>query len=165
MTPQRSLFLALLLAAGACGAQPQRLDDSASPRGRVAAVTALDERGRPLENAPDAERAQIRFGRIDYRLATAAWVGRPARISYVVPAFIPGLRSPSALRVEWRGLPPLASGSARPGDRVTVWTGTVTEAFTSVALDLTAHLELAHLDLRAREPFGFECHFEIEALR
>lgn len=155
----------LALAAAVALAQPQRLDDSASPRGRVPAVVALDETGRPLDASPNAERAQLRFGRIEYRLATAAYVGKQVRISYVVPAMVPGLRSPQALRVEWRGQPPLASGSGRPGDRVPVWTGRVSEPWTQVALDLTAWVELRELTLRGNEPFGFECYFDIEVIR
>lgn len=160
------------LAAGAalswalgCAAQPQRLDDSASPRSRVPPQVVLDDTGRPLEASPFAEAAQVRFGRIEYRLATAAWVGRQVRISYVVPPLIPGLRSPNGLRVEWRGHPPLASGMGRPGDRVPVWTGVVAGPWTQVALELTAHLDLRQLELRAHEQFGFECYFDIEVIR
>lgn len=155
----------VLLWAAGCGAQPQRLDDTASPRGRVPPQVVLDDTGRPLEASPFAEAAQIRFGRIEYRLATAAWVGRQVRISYVVPPLIPGLRSRNGLRVEWRGHPPLASGAGRPGDHVPVWTGVVTGAWTNVALELTAHLDLRQVELRQHEPFGFECFFEIEVIR
>ena len=154
-----------LLLAGTAFAQAQRLDDSASPRNRVAAQVVMDDNGRPLEASPFAESAQIRFGRIEYRLATAAYVGRQVRITYVVPNPIPGLRSADALRVEWRGQPPLASGSARPGDHVPVWTGRIAEAWTELALDLSARVDLRQLDLRASEPLAFECHFEIEILR
>lgn len=165
MNARALLLLPIVLWACVASAQPQRLDDSASPSGRVPAVVALDETGRPLDASPHAERAQLRFGRIEYRLATAAYVGKQVRISYVVPAMVPGLRSPQALRVEWRGQPPLASGSGRPGDRVPVWTGRVSEPWTQVALDLTAWVELRELTLRGSEPFGFECYFDIEVIR
>lgn len=161
----RSIAWLALACAGACGAQVQRLDDSASPRSRVPAQLVLGDNGRPLAATPWPETAQIRFGRIDYRLATAAFVGHRARISYVVPPLIPGLRSPQGLRVQWRGLPPLASGSGRPGERVAVWSGVVTESLMSVSLELEAQLDLAQLELRSSEPFGFECYFDIEVLR
>ena len=68
------------------------LDDSASPRSRV------DAR---LEDSPLQQRSgpivHVRFGRIDYRLATAAYMGRRARIFYVLPPVINGLLSPAGL--------------------------------------------------------------------
>lgn len=159
------MVLALAMSGLPAAAQPQRLDDAASPRPRVAAAVVLDEAGRPLEASPFAQRAQMRFGRVEYRLATAAYVGRQVRISYVVPALIQGLRSPQGLRVEWQGLAPLASGSARPGERVPVWSGQVTGPWTHFALDLTAHVDLRELALRNHQPFAFECYFDIEVVR
>ncbi len=106
----------------------------------------------------------LKFGQVDYKLATANFVGKQARIYYVIPASIPGLVSPSGLRVEWRGNAPFESGTGRPGDRILVWTGTVTEAWMSASLDLTMQVDLAALRLPSGTNFGFESYFEIEGL-
>lgn len=139
-----------------------RLDDSASPRARVPAQVALTESGRLLADAPFADAAVIKFGRIDYRLATSAYVGRKARIYFVVPQFVAGLRSPSGLRVDWRGLGQLASGSGRAGERQLVWSGLVAGPWFEESLELTAWVDLKQLQLPYNTPFAFECFFEIE---
>lgn len=155
--------MAILLAAAAMAAQAvERLDDSASPRSRVRAPVVLGEDGRPLQDSRNATRATVRFGRVDYKLSTARHAGRTARIYYVVPAAIPGLRSPSGLRVEWRGSGLFADGSAMPGERRLVWSGVVPGPWMTEGLDLTFHVDLRQLQLRPNEPFGFESYFEIE---
>ena len=75
--------LLLLALAPPAGAGVARLDDSASPRARV---DTDFRRAQPV----DGIRFDLPFGRIDYRLATAPYVGRRARIFYVIPAVIPG---------------------------------------------------------------------------
>ncbi|QTR45673.1 hypothetical protein J9253_16955 [Thiothrix litoralis] len=134
----------------------ERLDDSASPRSRVEAPQAIE--------IPDTTQVVLKFGQVDYKLATANFVGKQARIDYVIPASIPGLVSPNGLLVEWRGNAPFESGTGRPGDRVLVWTGIVSEAWMSTRLDLTMQVDLAALRLPSGVPFGFESYFEIEVL-
>jgi len=167
MSRRRALLAATLLLplCGGTRAQGQRLDDSASPRSRVPAQVVLGDSGRPLVASPFSDTALVRFGRIDYRLATAAYIGHQARIRYVVPSAIAGLRSPRGLRVEWRALPPLASGAGRPGDHVPVWSGLVTQPLMNVSLELTAQVDLRELQTGPTQQFGFECYFEIEVLR
>jgi hypothetical protein len=66
-----------------------RLDDSTSPRAQVQSLQILSERGRRLDApSPDAapQYAIARFGEVEYRLATAPYIGRQARIYYVIPA-------------------------------------------------------------------------------
>jgi hypothetical protein len=152
-----------LLAAGSSQAAPERLDDSASPRSRVPARVVMSNEGRPMADSLNPVSATVSFGRVDYKLATARYVGRQARIYYVVPAVISGLRSPSGLRVDWRGYGFFASGSARPGERQLVWTGTVREAWISEGLDLSFQVDLRELQLPRDGQFGFESYFEIEA--
>jgi len=154
------LALAALLGTGATAAE--RLDDSASPRSRVQAVSALTDEGRPLAESRNPTRVQIRFGRIDYRLATARHAGRPGRIYYVVPALIAGLRSPAGMRVEWRGLGAFQGGTARPGDRTLVWAGIVPGPWMNESIDLTVDVDLRELQLGRDGQFGFEGYFEIE---
>lgn len=142
-----------------------RLDDSTSPRSQVSAPQVLSETGQPfspLMSGPPPRGAIVRFGRVDYRLATSAWLGRAARIYYVLPSDVPGLRSPAGLVVEWRGNGVFGPGRARPGERVLVWSGIVREAFMSEGLDLSWRLDLRELQLRSGQALGFESFFEIE---
>lgn len=142
----------------------ERLDDSASPRATVPARVVLTDEGRPLADSRNPTRAIVQFGRIDYKLATARYAGRTARIYFVVPPFIEGLRSPAGLRVEWTGLGQFASGSARPGERQLVWTGVVPGPWLAEAIDLRFQVELRDLLLPRDGRFGFECFFEIEVV-
>jgi hypothetical protein len=139
----------------------ERLDDSASPRPQVNA--SLDG-GIAAPGAPVSPIVRVAFGRVEYRLATARYAGRQARIYYVIPPTVNGLRSPSGLVVNWLSAGAFASGRGRPGDRVPVWTGVVREAWMLPAFDLSWQLDLRELRLARGMPLGFEAYFEIETL-
>lgn len=156
------LLLALQLPAFAA---IERLDDSASPRARVPAISsARDEAGRSAAADRTPGIIRMRFGAVEYRLATARYLGRRARIFYAIPAQIRGLTSPAGLSVEWRGLGALASGTARPGDRTPVWTGVIRDAWLNEAIDLTLQLDPRYLRAAGLSEFGLESYFEIEVL-
>jgi hypothetical protein len=140
----------------------ERLDDSASPRSRVQPQSVMSDEGRPLEQSLNPTAAIVQVGRLEYRLATARYVGSNARIYYVVPAQIEGLRSPAALRVEWRGDGVFGNGTARPGERQLVWTGTIRQPWMSATLDLSFQLDLRQTQFPRSSDVGFEPHFEIE---
>lgn len=142
----------------------ERIDDSASPRSRVASQTNLGDQGRLIANNPAASTASLKFGRVNYKLSMAKYVGKQARIYYVVPLGIVGLLSPAGLKVEWRGNGVFSNGQARPGERSLVWTGTVHEAWMSEGLDLTVQVDLRDIRLPPGASFGFESYFEIETL-
>jgi hypothetical protein len=97
-------------------------------------------------------------------LSTAAYLGKKARIFYVVPAAIEGLRSAAALQVNWPAGKLFAAGTARPGERALVWTGTVGQAWMVDALDLSMQVNLRELRLPPNGQLGFESYFEIEVL-
>lgn len=110
--------LALVAALGCNTAWARvRLDDSASPRALVQSPNMVSEYGYPVNQyvpgALVAQRGIVDFGRIEYRLATAPYVGRHARIYFVIPPVVSGLRSPQGLLVSWRSewqlLPPAAA--------------------------------------------------------
>lgn len=161
------LLLALCLATGSSPgfARVERLDDSTSPRSQVTSPPMLSEQGQPLDRyipGPAPTVGVVKFGRVEYRLATARFAGKQARIYYVIPVAIAGLRSPAGLRVEWRGHGLFADGVARPGQRTLVWSGTVRDATMSESLDLTMRIELRELQLRPGAGLAFESFFEIE---
>lgn len=139
----------------------ERLDDSSSPRAQVSA--SLDQGPAALlPGAPVSPIVRVPFGRVEYRLATARHVGRQARIYYVIPAAVGGLRSPAGLQVHWRGSGLFSAGQGRPGDRVPVWSGLVREAWMQESLDLNWEVDLRELHLMRGMPLGFEAYFEIE---
>jgi hypothetical protein len=156
------LLLALALAAAGGARAAERLDDTASPRRQVTPRLVLSDEGRPLATSRKATRALVQVGRVDYRLATGRYAGRSARIYFVVPALIEGLRSPSGMRVDWRSGALFAGGTARPGERQMVWSGVVPGPWMTDSLDLSFEVELAQVQLRSDGQFGFEPYFEIE---
>ncbi len=147
---------------GAAHARVERLDDSTSPSAQVRAPT--DDSPIVAPGAGASPIARIAFGRVHYRLATAPYVGRQARIYYVLPMAVPGLLSPAGLQVSWRTNGLFASGSGRPGDRVPVWNGVVRDAWMTEALDLVWQLDVRQVRLSRGMPLGFEAYFEIETL-
>ncbi|GER21354.1 hypothetical protein [Variovorax boronicumulans] len=154
-----AMTVLLLTAAGAGAQQVFRLDDSTSPRNQIEAR---------IEDSPLVARQgptmQVRFGRIEYRLATAAHMGRRARIFYVVPPLINGLRAPVGMQVHWRDGRLFADGSARPGERRPVWNGVVREAWMNDSLDMSLELDARQLRVLPGADLGFEAYFEIEVL-
>jgi len=146
------------------GRAAERLDDSASPRSRVEPVVVMGNDGRPLAQNINATAAIVQLGRVEYRLATAPYLGKEARIYYAVPAMIEGLRSPAALRVEWRGDGVFGSGTARAGERQLVWTGTVREPWMGAVLELAFNVDLRQMQFPRNGEFGFEPYFEIEVI-
>jgi hypothetical protein len=154
----------LLLAALAlpASAQVERLDDSASPRAHVQA--GLDDSGIVRPGTPISPIARASFGRVEYRLNTARHVGRRARIFYVIPAGVPGVRTPNAILVQWRSQGLFASGQGRPGERIQVWNGVVREPWMTEGFDLSWQVDLRELRLARGMRLGFEAYFEIETL-
>lgn len=157
-----ALIAALIAAPRPALALVERLDDSASPSAQVRAQE--DNSPVTAPNSAPSPIVQIAFGRVHYRLATARYVGRQARIYYVLPMGIPGLRSPAGLQVSWRTNGLFASGSGRPGERVPVWSGQVRDAWMTEALDLTWQVDVREVRLTRGMPLGFEAYFEIETL-
>lgn len=157
-----ALSLCVALLSLSSHAATARLDDSASPRSQVQPQLVLSDQGRPLADSFNARTATVKFGRVDYKLATAPFLGKQARIYYVVPAVIGGLRSPTGLRVDWRGNGLFANGSAYSGERRLVWSGVVREPWMSEGLDLTMQLDLREFQLPRNGQLGFESYFEIE---
>ena len=138
-------------------ALPERLDDSSSPRSQVSA---------PLQWAAGTGDTSLATAhtRIEYRLATARYTGKSARVYFVIPALVPGVVNPSALQLEWRGQGLLGQGRARLGERVLVWTGTVPGPWLADMLDLRLQLDTRAVKLLRGMDFGFEPYFEIEVM-
>ncbi len=150
---------ALLAMAGACGqgahAQATRLDDSSSPRPQI---------NSDFRNAQmlDPHTISLPFGHVEYRLATAPYMGRQARIYYVIPLAVAGLRSPMGMQVQWRSGGLFQGGMGRPGDRVLVWSGVVRAPWITESFDLQLRLDQRQLQMGQGGSLRFESYFEIE---
>lgn len=162
MKAQALLTALLLIALSNVQARVERLDDSSSPRPQVQAPQVLADNGMPLAETSETSYATLKFGRIDYRLATAAFIGQQASVYYIIPADIRGLQSLAALQVEWQGDGRFADGRTQAGGRVKVWSGTVDQAWMQATLTLSVKVDLHHLRLPDPTAFGFEPYFEIE---
>ncbi|WP_232539504.1 MULTISPECIES: hypothetical protein [Comamonas] len=150
-----------VLLAAACAwapgayAQAIRLDDSTSPR---AQVNADFRQAQMLDN----QTISLPFGHVEYRLATAAYVGKQARIYYVIPLAVAGLRSPAGMQVQWRSSGRFQPGMGRPGDRVQVWTGVVRTPWITENFDLQLRIDRRELQIGQGGSLRFESYFEIE---
>ena len=152
-------FAAFLAAAcawsQAAQAQGTRLDDSTSPRSQVSADF---RQAQMLDN----QTISLPFGRVEYRLSTAAYVGKQARIYYVIPLAVAGLRSPMGMQVQWRSSGLFQAGAGRPGDRVLVWSGVVRAPWMTESFDLQLRIEQRQLQIGQGGNLRFESYFEIE---
>lgn len=158
-------FISIALLAAPVHALTERLNDSSSPRNRVDSSPMFNEQGVPINQnvlEPLPTVGIVKFNRVEYKLATAKYAGKQARIYYVIPQFIQGLRKPTGLRVDWRGGNIFASGSARPGERFLVWSGIISNTYMSDALDLTMRIDLQEMQTRPGAGLSFESYFEIE---
>ncbi len=155
---RRVLLAALALAAGGVLAAPVRLDDSASPRARIdVSPRWLGEH----ESAGDRDwlHAMVaEASNVEVRLDTRAYVGRRGKIYLAVPAQVPGLMSPTALRVSWLSRGGFASGEAIPGSRTLVYDGAISAPVTVVRLDFRFELDARFVGPGLR----VDPYFEIE---
>lgn len=152
-----ALALVLTLATLPALAAPKRLDDRASPR------SVVNVESRWLHSAEGLSLEQTNamvatVPNLEFRLDTSAYVGKRARIYLVLPDFIPGLRSPSGMRVEWTSRGAFLGGSALPGQRTLVYDGLVQRPQMHESLDLSVFLDARYLERGLR----FDPTFEID---
>jgi hypothetical protein len=153
-----ALFVLLAALAFEALAAPVRLDDSASPRSRVEVKPRWQFVEEGLSDPARLNAIVAEIPNLEVRLATAKFVGKQARVYMVVPDFVPGLRSPSGMRVEWRTRGKLLGGSALPGTRALVYDGLVGQPILGDYLDMTLYRDARFLDRGLR----FEPYFEID---
>ena len=156
------LAISCLCAVGLPLHAAQRLDDSASPRQVVSTIAITDGQGNPLDGMRPPTEILLHYGAIEYRLATAAYVGKQARVYFVIPPYIPGLQNPAALLAQWQGSGDFRDGSARPGTRALVWAGMVRAPWLTGALQLTYRIDPRHMQRHFGTGPGIEPYFEIE---
>lgn len=155
---RRFALLVALSFAAIAQAAPVRLDDSASPRGRIEARPRWQHVEEGLSSPERLNAVVAEVPNVEVRLATAKYAGKRGRVYLVVPDFVPGVRSAASLVVHWRTRGKLLAGSALPGARALVYDGPIPQPFLTDILDLTLHLDARYMDRGVR----FEPHFEID---
>lgn len=151
-----SVFLCACVTLGAMAA-PKKLDDRGSPRSVVHADSRWAHSGEGL-SADETNAMVATIPNLEFRLDTSAYVGKRARIYLVIPDIVPGLRSPTGMRVQWTSRGSLLGGSASPGQRTLVYEGPVQRPTMQEALDLTVHLDARYFERGLR----FDPVFEID---
>jgi len=152
-----AMILAALLAAVPAAAAT-RLDDSLSPRQRVQATTRWVYDGVGDWNADQRNALVADIRAMEFRLRTAAYVGKTAEIYLALPDHVSGLRAPTGMRVDWTTRGRFSPGSATPGTRSLVFRGKITEPVMSDYFDFRVFI-----DARTWERgIEFDPVFEIE---
>lgn len=136
-----------------------RLDDSLSPRQHLE-LSAQWENRSESQNAEEMLAVLAEARDVEVRLNTAAWIGRNAEIYIAFPQTIPGLRLPSAMRIEWRTRGRFNAGAAIPGQRALVYRGPITSGVSGDIFDFTYRIDGRHFERRLQ----FQPIFEIEPL-
>lgn len=96
--------------------------------------------------------------RVEYRLDMTQYVGRNARVFYVLPGD-PGILAPQGLTVRWtsqNGL--MRSGEARAGERTAVYEGRISSVMLDEVFDLNLLVDSRYFTGR----FRLNPYFEIE---
>jgi hypothetical protein len=152
------LLFALALPAGAA----TRLDDSLSPRQRVEIVPRwVSERVQGPVSDDQLNALVAEVPRFEVRLNTAKYVGQEAEIYLRLPVAIVGLQSPAGLRLEWRTRGFFAPGAVRPGDRLLLFRGKVTQPVMGDTFDFLLHFDGRYI----QRGLQFDPIYEIEILR
>ena len=157
---RRLVLAAAALSFASSALASTKLDDSLSPRQRIDVVTHWLYDGVGDWNADQINALVADVHAMEFRLRTAAFVGRNAEIYLSVPLQVPGLRSPTAMRVEWTTRGVFSPGAVVPGNRALVYRGKITAAVMSDFFDFRIYL-----DARNRErSIEFDPVFEIDVL-
>ena len=140
-----------------------KLDDTLSPQQRVSVQLQWANEinvGRKIESS-EFNALKARIPGLEIRLNTTAYVGRIVQIYLGLPLQVRGLKSPSAMRIEWQTRGVFASGSTFPGSRGLIFQGVVPAAVMSDFFDFTIHVDGRYID----RGLQFDPQFELEILK
>jgi hypothetical protein len=158
MKPAHFLVALAVIVAPALAAT--RLDDSASPRARIDITPRWQYEDGELAGKHSLYAMLAEAKNVEIRLNTSAYVGKRGRIYLVIPEFISGLRSPDAMRVEWRARGVFQSGTVLPGARALLYDGPISKPLTGDTLDFTIQFDSRFMAGGLR----FDPVFEIDVL-
>jgi len=157
---RRLVLAAAALSFASSALASTKLDDSLSPRQRIDVVTHWLYDGVGDWNADQINALVADVHAMEFRLRTAAFVGRNAEIYLSVPLQVPGLRSPTAMRIEWTTRGVFSPGSVVPGNRALVYRGKITAAVMSDFFDFRIYLDARKWE----RSIEFDPVFEIDVL-
>ncbi len=157
-TPILTLF-ALLVAVPTVWSATERLNDQPSPR-QVVEATAhwLGEQNTDKLTDEEFNTMVAEARGVEIRLVTARFVGQPARIFLRLPARIRGLRSPNAIRLEWKPQGIFAAGSVVAGNRAQIFEGPIPGPLMTDIFDFTMYIDSRDLVV----PLSFDPIYEID---
>ena len=155
-----ALFIVLLAMLFAPAHAATKLDDSASPRARIDIKPRWQYEEGEMAGKQRLHAMLAEAKNVEIRLNTSAYVGKRGRIYLVIPEFISGLRSPDAMRVEWRGRGVFQSGTVLPGARALIYDGPISKPMTGDTLDFTIQFDSRYMAGGLR----FDPIFEIDVL-
>jgi hypothetical protein len=155
-----ALALALLATLALPAPAATRLDDSASPRARIDITPRWQFDDGELAGTSRLHAMVAEAKGVEIRLNTSAYVGKRGRIYLVLPEFISGLRSPDAMRVEWRSRGLFQPGTLLPGARALLYDGPISKPQTGDTLDFTIQFDSRYMAGGLR----FDPVFEIDVL-
>ena len=127
---------------------PQRIDDSAT----VVLDSAPAMSWRSL-TPKSRDNAIIGRTRVNVKLATAPWIGKPGKIYMVLPAETTG-----SVKVAWRTQGVLLDGQLAAGGRTLVYSGTIREQRIEDILEVQIEAD----GTRVRNAQQLRFHFEID---
>ena len=152
-------FFALLLAVPTVWSATERLNDQASPRQVVeATVEWFGEHDSDRLTDEEFNTSVARASEVEIRLDTARFVGQQGRIFLRLPTRIRGLRSPNALRMEWKTQGVFAAGSVVAGNRAQIFEGIIPGPLMTDIFDFTMYIDSRDLVV----PLSFDPIYEID---
>ncbi len=158
-TPILTFFALLLTVPLVAWPATERLNDQPSPR-QVVEATAhwLGEQNTSRLTDEQFNTMVAEARGVEIRLVTARFVGQPARIFLRLPAQIRGLRSPNAIRLEWKTQGIFAAGSVVAGNRAQIFEGPIPGPLMTDIFDFTMYIDSRDLVV----PLSFDPIYEID---
>ena len=154
-------FSALLLAVPTVWSATERLNDQASPRQVVEAKARWLGEQNPDKLTDEEFNTMVAEAlAVEIRLDTARFVGQGARIFLRLPARIRGLKSPNAIRLEWKTQGIFAAGSVVAGNRAQIFEGTIPGPLMTDIFDFTMYIDSRDLVV----PLSFDPIYEIDEI-
>ncbi len=158
-TPILTFFALLLTVPLVAWPATERLNDQPSPR-QVVEATAhwLGEQNTDKLTDEEFNTMVAEARGVEIRLVTARFVGQQGRIFLRLPTRIRGLRSPNAIRLEWKTQGIFDNGSVVAGNRAQIFEGTIPGPLMTDIFDYTMYIDSRDLVV----PLSFDPIYEID---
>ncbi len=158
-TPILTFFALLLTVPLVAWPVTERLNDQPSPR-QVVQATAhwLGEQNTDKLTDEEFNTMVAEARGVQIRLVTARFIGQQARIFLRMPVRIRGLRSPNAIRLDWKTQGIFDNGSVVAGNRAQIFEGPIPGPLMTDIFDFTMYIDSRDLVV----PLSFDPIYEID---